>query len=678
MSTFSLTDDQGNIYLLSGGGWFQPPGLRLREYQEALDALKRIDAFQLFRAESEIFHFHNFELHQRLERRLGPNWRTMDARDPRLYPGIALHAITGHLSSRWALILDAIYHGDLSFTKMFSSPATEAAPEEDSRGILRVKIHQALAAIVAQERAEARHHEKLLGEEIRTTRAFIYTGAFLTGLWNAGADLAQWLKEVNDVVNPLHRSLRGIHSSYRALQRNSETGEDLLTAYRDEVLTAEKRELVQVLGFDPSSISRAQFHQATELAKLIWEDPALQAGLRRFVKDYVKAQHPIEITEFSGAAAFAVLFTILLAAVTAGAGLAAGAASQARHLAKFRKVGQLLMEFAEQVKKARKLGSRGAKGNQKANFEDFESLGEVDVSRPTEVGARKDKPKRRGKTDFSKRKGVPPASLDDAVSRLNSMGNEITRNGYQPKYTDAELKALAETGDVSKDRYQVRFMESRYLTYDGGPGLFGAPMRGTSGSGAKYWSTSFDQLEDADTDARLIAEKLGLDYDPNKEYALIVIDTEKAAPLTGVKSVPATFDKVSEFANRELPKAFPKEFTDSAMTPEFQEQYARHYQAALDGGFLKDKWSTDMRKFEEYLKTTDLSEADMNLLKRRMQMQDTVGNNQYYEGNGLTRDNIAGSGNQYGAVETLNFERQPVNLQQLEEAGAISYVSRGF
>lgn len=221
-------------------------------------------------------------------------------------------------------------------------------------------------------------------------------------------------------------------------------------------------------------------------------------------------------------------------------------------------------------------------------------------------------------------------------------------------------------------------MESRYLTYDGGPGLLGAPMRGTSGSGAKYWSTSFDQLEDADTDARLIAEKLGLDYAPNTEYALIVIDTEKAAPLTGVKSVPATFDKVSEFANRELPDKFPKEFTDTAMTPEFQEQYARHYQAAVDSGALENKWSTKVSDFDDYLATTNLSEPEKEMLRSRMKMQGTVGNNQYYEGNGLTRDKIADSGNQYGAVETLNFERQPVNLQQLEEAGAISYVSRGF
>ncbi|MFD1216263.1 hypothetical protein [Microbulbifer celer] len=462
------------------------------------------------------------------------------------------------------------------------------------------------------------------------------------------------------------------------MQSYGEEGEGFLATYQDEYLTAEKREVVQVLGFDPTAITREQFHQATELADLIWEDPALQADLRRFVKDYVKAQHPIEITEFAGAAAFEVLFTVVLVAITAGTGLGVSLAAQTRHLARFRRVGELLVEFGEQVKKARSLKRHGRSEKPAPDFADFEVLEEADAPKPVEPASTSDKPKSKGKTDFSQRKGIPPASLDDAVERLNSMKKEIARNGYQPKYSDAELKAMVEAGDVSKERYQVRFMESRYLTFNGGPGLLGAPMRGVSGSGAKYWSTSFDQLEDADTDVRVISEKLGLDYDPKNKYALIVIDAEKAAPLTGVKSVPATFDNVSEFANMELPDKFPKEFTDAAMTPEFQDLYTRHYQAAVDGGFLKNSWSTDTKRFGEYLDTTDLSLEDMELLKQRMEMQSKVGNNQYYEGNGLTRDNIAESDNNFGAVETLNFERKPVNLQQLEEAGAITYVSKGL
>ena len=367
MSFSSLTDNQGNRYLLSLGHRLQPTDAI--GFQQAVQALGRIDAAQLFAAEREIFHFHNTDLYQQLERRLGKNWRS--ARETELN----LHSPVGAFPGRWAIILDAIYHGDLRFTKVATHKEKQpTSPAKDNRGILRVKIRQALAAIVVQEKAEAARHSTLLSGETPTNRAFIYGGAFLTGLWNAGTDFAQWLKEVNDVTNPLQRSLRGIHSSFRALQRNSETGEDLLAVLEDEVLAAEKRELVQVLGFDPTAITRAQFHRATEMADLIWEDPALQADIRQFVKDYVKAQHPIEITEFSGAAAFEVLFTILLAAVTAGTGLAASAAGQARHFAKFGKVGDLLMEFAEQAKRVRQRLQRNASKSNNGSGLSFNDL----------------------------------------------------------------------------------------------------------------------------------------------------------------------------------------------------------------------------------------------------------------------------------------------------------------
>lgn len=270
------------------------------------------------------------------------------------------------------------------------------------------------------------------------------------------------------------------------------------------------------------------------------------------------------------------------------------------------------------------------------------------------------------------RKGVPPTSLEDAVNRLKSMGDEIARDGYKPKYSDDELLDMAETGNVASERYHVRFMESGYLTRDGKPGMLGAPLEGKTGNGAKYWSTTFDQIEDSDTDPELLCGKVGLDYDPAKEYALVVIDAEAAKPLTGVASVPATFANVSEFANRELPDKFPKEFTDQTMNEEFQAQYAEHHQAAVDEGFLKNEWSSDHKKFGDYLDAHGVEDSEKELHVRRMKMHGAVGNNQYYEGNGLTKDTISASPNQYGAVETLNFERSKVDLEQLKDGDAIA------
>lgn len=279
------------------------------------------------------------------------------------------------------------------------------------------------------------------------------------------------------------------------------------------------------------------------------------------------------------------------------------------------------------------------------------------------------------------KKRVLPESLDDARHLLIQRRADIIANGYQPKYTDAELAHLAHHGNVGEERFQVRFMEEGYLNARDTPdvelsGRMGNLLETETGRGAKYWSTSFDQLEDADSDPKLIAEKLGLDYNPSKKYVLIVVDAEKSASLTGIKSISATFEKISDFTNSELSKTFPKSVTDKIMTPDFQEKYYVHYNAAVDGNFLVDKWSKDVQDFDKYLKTIDLNPIDAELLKIRMLMHDKIGNNQDYLGNGLTKDNNQNSPNDFGVVETLNFERNDVNLKALQDAGAIQIFDR--
>ena len=183
---------------------------------------------------------------------------------------------------------------------------------------------------------------------------------------------------------------------------------------------------------------------------------------------------------------------------------------------------------------------------------------------------------------------------------------------------------------------------------------------------AKYVNVGDERFQ-----ARLLSEKLGLTYNPKAEYVLIVVDTEKSMPLTGVKSVPATFEKVSEFANTELPLEFPKAFTDTAMKLEFQAKYAEHHAAAVKSGDLPNQWSKNTKGFRDYLESTDLSKTEQKLLATRMKMHDKIGNNQAYVGNGLTKDLNKSSPNQFGTVETLNFERKEINLKSLNDNGAI-------
>lgn len=193
-------------------------------------------------------------------------------------------------------------------------------------------------------------------------------------------------------------------------------------------------------------------------------------------------------------------------------------------------------------------------------------------------------------------------------------------------------------------------------------GALGVTMQGETSTGAKYWSTTFDQLEDTDKGPRLLCEKLGLDYDASKSYELAIIDTKKAKPLAKTKSVPATFEKVAAYSNEELPEQFPKAFTDEVMNEEYQAAYALHHANAVKSGALEDAWDTDLKDFSDYLDTTELSDKDKGTMLNRMKMLDTVGNNHYYDGNGLTENKIKSCSNHYRAGETVNFEPKEINL----------------
>ena len=270
------------------------------------------------------------------------------------------------------------------------------------------------------------------------------------------------------------------------------------------------------------------------------------------------------------------------------------------------------------------------------------------------------------KTDFSQRKGVEPKSLDDAANRLDSMKGEIKNNGHQNKYTDKELVAMAKSGSVANERFHVRFMEYGYLERNNKAGSMGAPM---PGKGAKYWSTTFDQIEDADSNPEIICKKLGIEYNPESEYTMIIIDTEKALPITDAKTLVPTFENISEFANEELSDDFPPAVTDKIMTPEFQAEYKKHHAAAVKSKMLNGEGDKNPEHFDDYLQSSGLSMDEQNAMRQRFAMQNSVGNNPHFLGNGLTA-NLNGD-QEFGVVETLNLERKKVDLDQLVKADAI-------
>jgi len=126
---------------------------------------------------------------------------------------------------------------------------------------------------------------------------------------------------------------------------------------------------------------------------------------------------------------------------------------------------------------------------------------------------------------------------------------------------------------------------------------------------------------------------------------------------------------LGDFSLNELPDSYTPDEIAKMMTPEFQETYAKYYQDALDSGMMDGDWDTQgaLKYFNENLSTPELKK----LFKTRLDMQDKLGNNQHFLGNGLTKTLLPNNGS-FGAVETFNVERKLVNLEQFGDAVNVS------
>jgi len=150
--------------------------------------------------------------------------------------------------------------------------------------------------------------------------------------------------------------------------------DNFYSGYKESISLSYRREVAEVLGFDPTSITSAQMDEAVAMTKAVMDDPSLRGMLYKFVKDYAEAQHPIEITEMAGGAVFEIVLTMILAALTAGAAAVAVAGSKARLISTFSKVGALLRKFAQAARKL-KIQSRNRKAKGKpADFKDLETI----------------------------------------------------------------------------------------------------------------------------------------------------------------------------------------------------------------------------------------------------------------------------------------------------------------
>lgn len=224
----------------------------------------------------------------------------------------------------------------------------------------RSELQAALDEILAAERAEAARLQAIQDQRSALSnyvhRRLAAGKGFFLGAWG----LLKTAKEFSDLVNPFTTFSNALRSAWQA--RASE-GETWLAAYNRQFSAEQHRELVEALGFDPSSITREQLAEAYELACFIYEDGPSKAMLGRFAVDYAKAQNVEEIAEFSGGALFEIVLAALLIVFTGGIGLAARGAASVSYLDKLARLGNAFRRLGAALKRARIRRSGRARGS---------------------------------------------------------------------------------------------------------------------------------------------------------------------------------------------------------------------------------------------------------------------------------------------------------------------------
>jgi hypothetical protein len=251
---------------------------------------------------------------------------------------------------------------------------------------------------------------------------------------------------------------------------------------------------------------------------------------------------------------------------------------------------------------------------------------------------------------------VAPQSLGDCEQKLAEARVNLEKDGYKPKYTDKQQLEKVQNNSVASERFLVSFQSKNTdpnakLAFQRDSGL------------APIWSTSFDQLEYADSDPELIAKVLGTTYDPKKDYVLHIVDRGEDLTGFGQNTIVPTWDNIQAPTQKYLGgKHDPKVLTE-VMTPEYQQQYAKDIEGYHEAS-LSEFDEDDQNDY-----ASKLSWLEKSKFFARHNVRTEIGANSEFTGNGLTQSREGGS--QYGVVETLTLENNPPPISAMKNVKTV-------
>jgi hypothetical protein len=172
---------------------------------------------------------------------------------------------------------------------------------------------------------------------------------------------------------------------------------------------------------------------------------------------------------------------------------------------------------------------------------------------------------------------------------------------------------------------------------------------------------------------------IGVPYNPDASYSLMVIDTHRADDICDVQTMIPTTERICEMSLNELGDEFKgKEFlVEPAMTPDYSVFYEHVMNAANKRGV--DLSLID--NFNKFAISQGFDEDQIRFLSVRHKIAGSTGANEQFLGNGLANNQQAGNSEtpfgsvrlnyQYGPNETVTLEKNPRTQKQLKDAGVL-------
>lgn len=274
---------------------------------------------------------------------------------------------------------------------------------------------------------------------------------------------------------------------------------------------------------------------------------------------------------------------------------------------------------------------------------------------------------------------IPPTTMDEALNRLDRAGEHIQwcRDADRPLPTSPfSTRDKAEIVDKGlEERFILRIVLSDHANDDGFVGKPGEKI-------TTYWTAPFSQVEHCDSDAEMMRKTLGLEYNEDARYTLLLIDQKAADDATDMRSFIPTYENTITFLQEERKKNFEEniDLIPECMTPEYSQEYERLKKMVKERGIdLNDEIDR-----ENFPKALGMTPKEKKLFDTRMDVDDLTGANEHFLGNGLTRNTsldepvplfgIIKPDQQYGAVEVFTHDKNPQTLGKLESLGLLKRI----